>query len=141
MHIDYKQFIELVTEASGIDSKKVEKQVSDLIKEINQAIEDGEAYSIDGFGIFSGIGNRILFIPSKELETEINFKYVGMEPIVLEGEPKNEEPSSEEDPFAGLQELDEPKEVTKRDPFAGLVDDFDEIMQEGDAKDEVEEQQ
>ncbi len=66
MHIDHKQFIELLTVTSGIEADKVEKQVTELVEEINQALTDGEAYEIEGFGIFSGIGNRVLFIPSKE---------------------------------------------------------------------------
>lgn len=124
MHIDHNQFLELLIETSGIGREKVEKQILELIGEINQAVEDGEAYEIEGFGIFSGIGNRILFIPSKELETEINFKYVGMEPIELEEGQVKKEKKAEEDPFLDLQELDaEPS--SKRDPFAGLVEDFE----------------
>ncbi|GAB5410651.1 MAG: hypothetical protein BalsKO_30160 [Balneolaceae bacterium] len=124
MHIDHSQFLELLSETSGIEAEKVTKQIGELLKEINQAIEDGEAFEVDGFGIFSGIGNRILFIPSKELETEINFKYVGMEPIELEENQVTKEKAPEEDPFSGLQEIDSETE-SKRDPFAGLVEDFE----------------
>lgn len=135
MHIDHNQFLELLTQTSGIDAEKVEKQITELLNEINQAIADGEAYEIDGFGIFSGIGNRILFIPSKELETEINFKYVGMEPIELEEEQVKKEEKSDEDPFSGLQEIDLESD-TKRDPFAGLVEEFEEDSTEEEGSDE-----
>ncbi len=125
MHIDHKQLVELLIETSGQTQEKIEKQVEELIKDINQAVADGEAYEIEGFGIFSGIGNRVLFIPSKELETEINFKYVGMEPIELDEGQIVSEPETEEDPFEALQ--DEPSSSEKeRDPFAGLVEDFEE---------------
>lgn len=136
MHIDYKKFVELLVDASGIEEDKIVKQITTLVDEINQAIEDGEAYSIDGFGIFSCIGNRMLFIPSKELETEINFKYVGMEPIELEVEQKPEVPISDDDPFSELQDLDEEpieNDKTTRDRFAGLIDDFDDIIEGKDS--------
>lgn len=123
MHIDHQKLVELLTDASGIEVEKIEKQLGELVEEIHQALEDGEAYEIEGFGIFSGIGNRVLFIPSKELETEINFKYVGMEPIELEEGQVQKEEKEEEDPFAELQG-DVSK--SKRDPFAGLVEDFEE---------------
>ncbi len=117
MHIEHKQFLELIAEASGIDLEKAEKQLSELISEIKQSLGEGEAYEIEGFGIFSSLGNRVMFIPSDELETEINFKYVGMEPIELD-EPK----PTFEDPFEGLDD-----EGSKSDSvdsrFAGLIDD------------------
>ena len=123
MHIDHQKLVELLTDASGIEAEKIEKQIGELVEEIHQALEDGEAYEIEGFGIFSGIGNRVLFIPSKELETEINFKYVGMEPIELEESQVQKEEKDDEDPFAELQG---DASESRRDPFAGLVEDFDE---------------
>jgi len=125
MHIDHNQFLELLADTSGIEAEKVTKQVAELIEEINQAVADGEAYEIDGFGIFSGIGNRVLFIPSKDLETEVNFKYVGMEPIELEEDQVKKEKKTDENPFSELQELVSDDDL-KRDPFAGLVEEFDE---------------
>ncbi|MFV1883943.1 MAG: SPOR domain-containing protein [Balneola sp.] len=133
MHIDHQKLVELLIDASGIEAEKVEQQIGELVKEIQQALEDGEAYEIEGFGIFSGLGNRVVFIPSKELETEINFKYVGMEPIELEEGQVQEEKEEESDPFEGLQgEFSE----KKRDPFAGLVEDFEEEKHEEDEEEE-----
>jgi cytoskeletal protein RodZ len=133
MHIDHSQFIELLVETSGIEQEKVEKQIGELIAEIEQAVSDGEAYEIEGFGIFSGIGGRVIFMPSGELETEINFKYVGMEPIEMEGEEEPEEPADEEDPFEGLQMDDD---TGKRDPFTGLIEELDEDEIPEEAKQE-----
>ncbi len=133
MHLDTNQFLELVVEASGLDREKVEKQLAELIKEIRQAVTDQDAYEIEGFGIFSGIGNRIMFIPSKELETEINFKYVGMEPIELDDAASAliEEDEEETDPFAGL-EMEE--KVADSSTFEGLIDDLDQLNSEIDEK-------
>src|SRR5690554_3432931 len=84
MHIDHAKLVELISEASGIEPENVEKQLSELIQEIQNALKEGDAYEVEGFGIFSGLGNNIIFIPSDELSTEINYKYVGMEPIELD---------------------------------------------------------
>ena len=128
MLVTNKQLIELLAEAAGITTDNVERQLQELTTEISQAISENEAYEIDGFGIFSGIGNRVMFIPSKELETEVNYKYVGMEPIEVDipiSAPPEEEP---EDPFAGLidDEVEEAATKPTSNPFIGLIDGLDE---------------
>jgi hypothetical protein len=107
MHIDHSKLIELLVETSGIEKEKVEDQLADLVEEINEAIEEGEAYEVDGFGVFSAIGNNVVFIPADELATEINYKYVGMEAIEMDDATDSvDEPDAqdEDDPFAGLLE-------------------------------------
>lgn len=129
MHIDHQQLLELLAEASGLDAKTTQKQLNELTADIKQSLSEDEAYEIEGFGIFSSLGNRIMFIPSKELETEINFKYVGMEPIEMD-----EPAPSFDDPFEGLDEEDSAAneiDVEANKPvgkdlgtrFAGLIDD------------------
>ena len=83
MRIDNEKFVALLAENSGIDKDKVELYLAELIDEIKNAFDEDGAYEIENFGIFSKLGNNILFIPSEDLETEINYKYVGMEPLVL----------------------------------------------------------
>jgi hypothetical protein len=126
MHIDHSKLVELLTEASGIDKEKIKKQLAELVEEIQGAISEGDAYEVDGLGVFSGIGNNIMFIPADEFATEINYKYVGMEPIEMEGstsEPEAQEgttqPEESEESETIIEEDDE-------DPFAGLLDDDDE---------------
>ena len=60
MHIEHKQFLDLIAEASGMDLEKAEKQLSELVNEIKQSLGEGEAYEIEGFGIFSSLGNRVM---------------------------------------------------------------------------------
>ena len=69
MYIEHKQFLKLVSEACNMDLENTEKQLLQLVDEINQSLIDGEAYEIEGFGIFSSIVNKLMFIPSNELET------------------------------------------------------------------------
>ena len=131
MLVSTEQLIELLAEASGLSSDNIERQLSELTNDSEQAISEGEAYEIEGFGIFSGIGNRIMFIPSKDLETEINYKYVGMEPIELdEPEPLKIE---DDDPFSGL--IDQEEEKASTTAFTGLVEGLDELEEEAPGAD------
>lgn len=114
MHIDHSKLVELLVETSGIEKEKIESQLADLVEEINEAIDEGEAYEVEGFGVFSAIGNNVVFIPSDELATEINYKYVGMEAIEMDeavGTVDEPDAQDQDDPFAGLLD-DEPKETS-----------------------------
>jgi hypothetical protein len=121
MHIDHSKLVELLAEATGAGPDKIESQLAELVTEIQQAIAEGDAYEVTGLGVFSGIGSNIIFIPSNDLSTEINYKYVGMEPIEMDA-PEEEEVSSEED----IADENAPED----DPFAGLLDEDDEEAKE-----------
>lgn len=124
MHIDHSKLVELLADALGQEPDSVEERLSKLIDEIKEAISEGDAYEVDGFGVFSGFGNNIIFIPNDDLATEINYKYAGMEPIEMDeasaGEP--EEPDEQE------EEISEP--VAEEDPFSGLLGNPDEEEQD-----------
>lgn len=131
MLIDNEKFVGLLVENSGIEKEKVEKYLEELINDIKSSFDEGEGYELEGFGIFSKLGANVLFIPSEELETEINYKYVGMEPIELPSgtsedvKDENEE-EQEVNPIQGI--LDGEAEVEPEDdddPFAGLIGDDD----------------
>ena len=135
MHIDHSKLVELLSEASGIEQKKVEKQLKELVDEVQQAISDGDAYEVEGFGIFSGIGNNLIFIPSEELSTEINYKYVGMEPISVDNQDEDEmeeDVVSDTDPEPAVPKIEENDSELEDDPFAGLLDDEPESEPEPD---------
>jgi|AntRauTorcE11897_2_1112592.scaffolds.fasta_scaffold00131_30 hypothetical protein len=162
MHIDHSKLVDLLVETSGIEKEKVEAQLNDLVEEIMAAIEEGDAYEVDGFGVFSGIGNNVIFIPSDELSTEINYKYVGMEPIemddapaqeVSEAESEEEDTDIDDDPFAGLLddvedesepaasfELDVPEEETEADPDTPS-EEQDQLDEEGEAPFDLDEEE
>lgn len=122
MHIDHAKLVELISEASGIEPENVEKQLSELIQEIQNALKEGDAYEVEGFGIFSGLGNNIIFIPSDELSTEINYKYVGMEPIELDTPAPEPDKTEAEDQQTEPEKA--PDEELDDDPFAGLLDEI-----------------
>ncbi|MEO1021493.1 MAG: SPOR domain-containing protein [Bacteroidota bacterium] len=105
MHVSNEQFINLLAEALGKEAPKVKKQLKTLIKEINKALDEGDSYEIENFGVLSRLGSNTIFLPDSNLETEVNYKYVGMEPIELE-------PASE------VNEADEELQIS------GILDDI-----------------
>ncbi len=136
MLIDNEKFIALLADNSGIEKEKVEKYLEELINEMKASFDEGEGYEVEGFGIFSKLGSNILFIPSDELETEVNYKYVGMEPIELPGGAQQQETESpeeeEENPIQGILdggETEEPEEY--EDPFAELFNEAEEHEKAG----------
>lgn len=118
MHIDHSKLVELLVETAGLEKEKVESQLKALVDEIKAAIQEGDAYEVDGLGVFSGIGNNVIFIPDDELSTEINYKYVGMEPIEMDDAASPEEDLPEESESSPSE-----TDLDDEDPFAGLLDD------------------
>lgn len=131
MLIDNEKFIALLADNSGIEKEKVEKYLEELISEMKSSFDEGEGYEVEGFGIFSKLGSNILFIPSDELETEINYKYVGMEPIELPGGAQQQEPEEpeedDENPIQGILDGGKTEESEEyEDPFAELFNEAEE---------------
>ena len=128
MLIDNEKFIALLSDNSGIEKEKVEKYLEELISEMKTSFDEGEGYEVEGFGIFSKLGSNILFIPSEELETEINYKYVGMEPIELPGGQEQQETKEEEEnPIQGILDGGGTEEREEyEDPFAELFNEAEE---------------
>lgn len=133
MLIDNEKFIALLADNSGIEKEKVEKYLEELISEMKASFDEGEGYEVEGFGIFSKLGSNILFIPSDELETEVNYKYVGMEPIELPGGAQQQETEApeeeEENPIQGILDGGETEEY--EDPFAELFNEAEEHEKAG----------
>lgn len=148
MHIDHSKLVELLVEATGLDEERVKTQLNELIEEIHEAISEGDAYEVDGFGLFSGIGDNILFVPSDDLATEINYKYAGMEPIELDEAPEEKEPAeqetteADEGPFSGI--LDESEDSDEdapieEEPSKDIIEEFTDAESEGSVSEDIEE--
>lgn len=125
MHIDHSKLVELLADTLGQDTEKVEKQLAELVTEIQEAIAEGDAYEVDGLGVFSGFGNNIIFMPHDDLATEINYKYAGMEALELDEGPSEEEPKEEGEDSANTEPFEEEIPVPEEDPFSGLLDDIE----------------
>ncbi|MEX0769733.1 MAG: SPOR domain-containing protein [Balneolaceae bacterium] len=84
MKINRDKLIELLTEKTTMEAEEIETQLTELISRIRDAAEKGKALEIKGFGMFYiSEEGELKFDSSDELETEINFKYAGMDPVEL----------------------------------------------------------
>lgn len=105
MTIDRKKLVELLVEKTGLGEKQVEEQLSELITRIQKAAEEGKSFEIEGFGTFSIKDDELHFEPADQLETEVNHKYAGMEPIELIGAYKEKETDADaEEPEADAEQ-------------------------------------
>ncbi len=144
MTIDKEKLVELLVEKTGMDKAEIEVQLNELTERIKKAAARGKALEIKGFGLFYfDEDGDLQFDPSNQLDTEINQKYTGMEPVELkpprdsaktepdEARPEKEEPDeepekekTEDDVFgigktlSGLEE--DESEDSKVDPFEKL---------------------
>lgn len=139
MKIDKQQLIELLVEKTEMETAEVEEQLQQLIKRIIDAAERGKALEIKEFGLFYfDEDGSLRFDPSRELSTEINFKYAGMEPVQLK-------PPRESDNGSATTEPDQPDAEAKEEtPQPEEKDDgFDDIFgvddETQDQKDEASE--
>lgn len=111
MTINREKLIELLVDKTGFEKEQVEEQLSELISRIQKAAGEGKSFEIEGFGIFHIKDDELHFEPSGELETEVNHKYAGMEPIELVG--SSREPDEEEE-----KEKEEKAEPEEAEPAA-----------------------
>ncbi|TVR32342.1 MAG: hypothetical protein EA390_05305 [Balneolaceae bacterium] len=111
MKINKDKLIELLVDKTNMEKVEVEEQLQQLIQRIIDAAERGKALEIKEFGLFYFDENGDLtFDPSKELSTEINFKYAGMEPVEL----KPPRDSASDDAVAAPDEKEEPTPKTAK---------------------------
>lgn len=120
MKIDKTKLIELLVEKTEMSRDEIEAQLEQLIQRIVDAAERGKALEIKEFGLFYFDDEGSLrFDPSKELSTEINFRYAGMKPIELKPPRDTSAPPVNDDEEELDIELDD-------DPFADLDEEFEE---------------
>lgn len=85
MNINTEELVDLLVQRTGLKKEQVEEQLSQLISEIQETANAGERFTIPRFGSFYTEDDKLHFEPAESLETEINYKYAGMEPIELIG--------------------------------------------------------
>ncbi|MCC5913295.1 MAG: SPOR domain-containing protein [Balneolaceae bacterium] len=114
MKIDKEKLIGLLIEKTGMEKVEVEEQLQQLIKRIVDAAERGKALEIKEFGMFYfDEGGELRFDAAKELSTEVNFKYAGMEPVELK--PARESANKQEDEEEDTEAASAKKEETAAD--------------------------
>lgn len=83
MVIDKGKLVALLAEKTGRSIEETEEWVGELLARIEAVRTSGEAFTIEGFGVFERREDRLHFEPADRLKTEINQKYAGMKPIEL----------------------------------------------------------
>lgn len=84
MKVDQQKLTEILANRSGLEPESVKNQLDELVARIKSAAEKGKALEIKGFGMFYFRENsELTFDPSDDLQTEINYKYAGMEPVEI----------------------------------------------------------
>ncbi|MEX1063224.1 MAG: SPOR domain-containing protein [Balneolaceae bacterium] len=84
MKVDKEKLIDLLEGKTGMDRETIGEQLDELTGRVRQSAEKGKALEIKGLGLFYYSGNgELTFDPSEELQTEINYKYAGMEPVEI----------------------------------------------------------
>ncbi len=135
MKIDKNKLVDLLVEKTSMEKAEVEKQLEQLIDRIIDAAHRGKALEIKEFGVFYfDDEGELKFDPSKELSTEISFKYAGMKPIELQperdtaiplGVDEDEEKVPEEQtPTADVAETEEAEKKEKREKDKDEADDI-----------------
>ena len=81
MTIDKQMLIDLWAEQANLEKEDAEQKFDDLIAEINSQTNDGKNFEWPGLGEFYQQDGKLQFEPTEELQTEVNYKYVGMQPI------------------------------------------------------------
>lgn len=81
MTIDKQALIDLWAEQADLEQEDAEQKFNDLIAEINSQTKDGKSFVWPGLGEFYREDGKLRFDPTEELKTEVNYKYVGMQPI------------------------------------------------------------
>ncbi|WP_372634180.1 SPOR domain-containing protein [Fodinibius sp.] len=97
--VNREQLITLLAERTGMDEDRVGQQFAELTNHIQRVETGRDPVRIEGFGTFKTVQDRLEFVPSEILSTEINNKYAGMKPIELIGAFK--EPDGTDVPVAG----------------------------------------
>lgn len=129
MKINKQKLVDLLVKKTGMDLESVEKQLNELIDRIQEAAEKGKALEIKGFGMFyfSNEGD-LKFDPSEDLQTEVNYKYTGMDPVEIK-KPRE----SSDKPVTESEQEEEPEESSQKDDIWG----FDEGKVEEEPKKEA----
>ncbi len=83
MMIDKEKLVEQIADQTDIDPEKVREELEQLIQEIRQQTAKGDQFELEGFGTFYQEEDTLQFDPAESLETELNYKYSGMEPVEL----------------------------------------------------------
>ncbi|MEX0593560.1 MAG: SPOR domain-containing protein [Balneolaceae bacterium] len=82
--MEYNELIGEIVRKSGLTEEDVREQIRQLVDQIEETAEAGKALEIRGMGMFYlSAKGELVFDASDELAMEINYRYAGMEPVMI----------------------------------------------------------
>ena len=93
-----EQIVDQLLKQTGLSRREIESHLAELKKHLSTIDDDGRI-ELPELGEFIKTGESLRFVPSVELEAEINYKYAGMQPLeIVEANKQTVEPSKAEIP-------------------------------------------
>jgi nucleoid DNA-binding protein len=82
--IDHYKLIDILSDRLRIEIKTAGNDLLEVLEQLHRSLKEQGEVELQGLGTFSLDGNQMSFKPDPSLEMDINFRYYGMQPIVLE---------------------------------------------------------
>ena len=128
-----EQIVDQLLKQTGLSRREIESHLAELKKHLSN-IDDDERIELPELGEFIKTGESLRFVPSVELEAEINYKYAGMQPLeIVEANKQTVEPSTAEMP---PDETEKPISSEEKTEDEQAID--AELTEEEDADGEIE---
>ncbi len=83
--IDHYKLIDLLSDRLRIEIKTAGSDLLDVLESLHRTLKEHGKADLPGLGTFYMDGNNVMFEPDPQLVMDINFRYHGMQPIMLEG--------------------------------------------------------
>jgi hypothetical protein len=83
--IDHYKLIDLLSDRLRIEIKTAGSDLLDVLESLHRTLKEHGKADLPGLGTFYMDGNNVMFEPDPQLVMDINFRYHGMQPIILEG--------------------------------------------------------
>jgi hypothetical protein len=109
--IDHYKIIDLLSDRLRIEIKTAGNDLHQLLEQLHRSLKEHGKAAFPGLGTFYLDGDNVTFEPDVQLVMDINFRYHGMQPIVLEsttGPSTNTNIDEREVPERAVFVIDEP---------------------------------
>jgi hypothetical protein len=83
--IDHYKLIDLLSDRLRIEIKTAGNDLLEILEHLHITLKQEGKAELPGLGFFYLDGNHVSFAPDPQLVIDINFRYHGMQPILLEG--------------------------------------------------------